>query len=162
MPSVAPRRRVALPLTGGCACGAVRYRLSSAPVLLFACHCSLCQRQSGSAFGLSLRVRRDDLALSGPVARFDRVTERGAPSESLFCPSCGGRILNARPSTEFFHLRGCTLDDTSWLRPAAHIWTEGRQDWVTLDPEALLHPRQPDDLQAMTALWQARMAPDFG
>ncbi len=59
------RPDVSLPLQGGCACGAVRYTLKSAPVALFACHCTLCQRQSGSAFGQSLRVRRADLDIQG-------------------------------------------------------------------------------------------------
>ncbi len=156
------RPSVALPLTGGCGCGAVRYTLSSAPILLFACHCSLCQRQSGSAFGLSLRVHRADLAITGPTATALRKTERAEPSESLFCQACGGRIFNARPGTPFCHLRGGTLDNTGWLRPAAHIWASRRQPWIELGDTALIYDEQPDGLDRIAAHWQAHMAPDFG
>ncbi|WP_068298372.1 GFA family protein [Pararhodobacter sp. CCB-MM2] len=155
------RPTIDLPLEGGCACGALRYRLGSAPILLFACHCHQCQRQSGSAFGQSLRVRRADLTLSGEVQTRMRQTERGTTSETVFCPGCGARIFNARPGTEFCHLRGGTLDDTSWLRPAAHIWTDSAQPWMRFDPEVLISPGQPDDLGAIEQLWQSKMSPRF-
>jgi hypothetical protein len=45
-----------LPQAGGCQCGAVRYEIAAAPLTLYACHCAECQRQSGSAFGLSMPV----------------------------------------------------------------------------------------------------------
>ena len=150
-----------LPLEGGCACAALRYRLGSAPVLLFACHCHQCQRQSGSAFGLSLRVRRADLTLSGPFKTRLRQTERNTASETVFCPACGARIFNARPGTDFCHLRGGTLDETGWLRPAAHIWTDSAQPWMRFDAGTLVYPGQPNDLSAIERLWQDRMAPRF-
>ena len=39
--------------TGGCQCGAVRYEVTGPPIKLYVCHCTECQRQSGSAFGMS-------------------------------------------------------------------------------------------------------------
>ena len=48
---------------GGCQCGAVRYRITGEATALFACHCSHCQRQSGSAFGLSMRLSADQFEL---------------------------------------------------------------------------------------------------
>ena len=48
-------------LEGGCQCGAIRYRVTGAPVTFYACHCTECQKQSASAFGLSLWVGRSDL-----------------------------------------------------------------------------------------------------
>lgn len=164
MPSdlpVSSRSTVSLPLHGGCACGAVRYSLSSAPIALFACHCTLCQRQSGSAFGQSLRVRRADLTWTGETVTRERLTERGTASESLFCPGCGGRIFNARPGTDFCHLRAGTLDDTSWLKPAAHIWTQHAQPWFTPPADTLVEPGQPQDLDPIIRHWQAVMAPVF-
>jgi len=156
-----PRPAIALPLHGGCACGAVRYTVSSAPVLLMACHCSACQRQSGSAFGLSLRVLRADVSITGATETRIRETERGTLSETRFCPACGTRILNARPGTPHAHLRGGTLDDTSWLRPAAHIWLSARQPWFEPEAGTLAFDGQPDSLDAIAAHWQAHMAPQF-
>lgn len=155
------RPTVSLPLEGGCACGSLRYRLTSAPLALFACHCSLCQRQSGSAFGQSLRVNRADLSLTGRSETMVRDTERGTRSESLFCPGCGGRIFNARPGTGICHLRGGTLDDTSWLRPSAHIWTCKAQPWMVFGANTLVYDGQPDDLGPIIAHWQDSKAPRF-
>jgi hypothetical protein len=47
---------MAAPYTGGCVCGATCYRLTAEPLTLYACHCTDCQKRSGSAFGLSMWV----------------------------------------------------------------------------------------------------------
>jgi hypothetical protein len=65
------------PMEGGCQCGAVRYRITGDPISLVACHCKECQRQSGSAFGMSLIVRKTDFALTGDVKVFRRIAESG-------------------------------------------------------------------------------------
>jgi len=46
---------------GGCQCGTIRYRLTAEPLMLYICHCSDCQKQSASAFGMSLRMRPGDI-----------------------------------------------------------------------------------------------------
>ena len=54
---------------GGCSCGAVRYRLASAPLFTHCCHCRNCQRQTGSAFVLNLLIEADRVyaaSSSGP------------------------------------------------------------------------------------------------
>jgi hypothetical protein len=78
---------------GGCQCGAVRYRLVGEPLDLYACHCRECQRQSGSAFGMSLIVPADAFRLlSGELASFTRTCDSGGTLECSFCRSCGTRI----------------------------------------------------------------------
>ena len=52
-------KKVVLPLEGGCQCGAVRYAISAAPLTLYCCHCTECQAQSSSAFGMSMLVDYD-------------------------------------------------------------------------------------------------------
>ncbi len=49
------------PYTGGCQCGSARYVLTAEPIRVAACHCTGCQRQSGSAFGMSMPVTKDSL-----------------------------------------------------------------------------------------------------
>ena len=76
-----------LPLTGGCQCGSVRYQITANPFAVYVCHCTECQRQSGSAFALSLAVAREALVVvEGAPAVWRR--ERG--SESRVAP-----ILNS-------------------------------------------------------------------
>ncbi|MFC7705473.1 GFA family protein [Plastorhodobacter daqingensis] len=152
---------VPLPQPGGCQCGNIRYQLRGIPLAFFICHCRECQKQSGSAFGQSLRVHCHDLQISGRTAEWSRDTASGAVTEARFCPSCGTRILHMRRGATLCHLRAGTLDDTSWLVPAAHIWARARQPWLHPDPGAMVFDEQPDSMDAICALWQARMMPTF-
>jgi hypothetical protein len=152
---------IRLPLAGGCQCGAVRYAVKSAPVAFYWCHCTECQRPSGAAFGEPLRVRRTDVDITGTLHQWSRKTEFGTVSETAFCPVCATRIWHTRPNAEFCHLRAGTLDDTSWLVPAAHIWTRSRQPGVHIDPDALVYPMNPDGLDAIIARFARMMAGRF-
>ena len=61
---------VSLPLVGGCQCGSVRYSVSKAPLVLYACHCTNCQKQTGSAFVLAMAIHEDSLSFTaGEPAR---------------------------------------------------------------------------------------------
>ena len=63
---------------GGCQCGALRYRVNGEPIALAVCHCRECQRQSGSAFGMSLVVPKDSFQLlSGEPKTFTRTADSG-------------------------------------------------------------------------------------
>ena len=65
------------PYTGGCQCGSVRYVLTTEPIRLVACHCKECQRQSGSAFGMSMLVTKDSLTVTGLTKQFTRIADSG-------------------------------------------------------------------------------------
>jgi len=121
------------PYTGGCQCGAVRYTLNAEPERIVACHCTECQRQSGSAFGLSMLIKRADLDVTGPLKTFTRTADSGNPNIGAFCPDCGNRIYNVPGYMEgHVVLKPGTLDDTSWVRPQAFIWMKSAQGWVPL------------------------------
>jgi hypothetical protein len=66
------------PYTGGCQCGRVRYELTAEPIRIVACHCTECQRQSGSAFGMSMLVSADSLTVTGETKRFTRIADSGS------------------------------------------------------------------------------------
>lgn len=122
-----------LPLTGGCQCGKVRYALTEMPVRLVACHCRQCQRQSGSAFGMSMLVNEGSLKLTGETRRFTRTADSGNDNTGVFCPECGVRIYNVARNVEgLMSLKPGTLDDTSWLEPGYFVWMKSAQGWVPL------------------------------
>jgi hypothetical protein len=121
-------------LEGGCACGAVRYRLLSAPMFVHCCHCLDCQRQTGSAFVLNALIETDRVqVLSGEPEPVRLPTDSGRPHDVYRCPQCqialwstyGGRTV-----TRF--VRVGTLDDPSALKPDVHIYTRSKVAWVTL------------------------------
>ncbi|WP_425409602.1 GFA family protein [Hyphococcus sp.] len=138
---------VALPLAGGCQCGALRYELSAPPLMLYACHCTNCQKQTGGAFVLSTGIVENALAFTqGEPARFEWVSDAGNQRYGLFCGACGGRIANGQtPSIGVLSLRAGTFDNTSWVRPAAHIWVKSAQSWVRFQDDDLLYDEQPTD-----------------
>ena len=120
------------PQSGGCQCGAVRYELRAPPFGIWACHCSLCRKQSGSAFGLSMGVALDALVfVQGEPAVWTRETESGHMLDCLFCPTCGSRLVHRRHAHEGRQtLKPGTLDDTSWVVPGRHFFPESALDWV--------------------------------
>ena len=121
-------RRPTLPLTGGCSCGAIRYEVMSFPLLLYTCNCTECQTASGSAFALNMPVLTKDFRIrQGKPREWRRPSPSGADVTSWFCGACGGRIYGERAGRpESVNLRAGTLDDTSWLTPAAHYVHEER------------------------------------
>jgi len=134
-------------LTGGCQCGAVRYAIAADEPLVYACHCRECQKQSASAFGLSLPASWSDLAIEDERATWDRPTDSGSTTICHFCPTCGTRLFHASSGDSGrVTVKAGTLDDTTPLVPLAHIWVERKQPWVVLDPATPTWPRQPDDL----------------
>ena len=88
------------PYTGGCQCGSVRYVLTTEPIRLVACHCKECQRQSGSAFGMSMPVAKDSLTVTGPTKQFTRIADSGNEVAGVFCPECGVRIYHVLKSAQ--------------------------------------------------------------
>ena len=58
------------PYTGGCQCGNIRYTLNDEPLRLYACHCTVCQQRSGSAFGMSMVVDREIVEIKGELKSF--------------------------------------------------------------------------------------------
>ena len=115
---------------GGCQCGAVRYRFDGATLDLAVCHCTDCQRQSGSAFGMSLWIPAEAFhLLSGSLKFFEVVCDSGRIKACAFCPRCGTRIYH-RTDEAGISIKAGTLDDTSSLRPTSHYWTKRKQPWV--------------------------------
>jgi hypothetical protein len=142
-----------LPLTGGCLCGAIRYEVTAAPLGVYACHCTDCQKQSASAFALAVPVLRAAFRVTAgaPVA-WTRKSPGGATVLSWFCGTCACRIYGereGRPSV--LNIRAGSLDDTSWIANVAHLWTRSAQPWMHFGPGALIHETQPEDFRAFVA-----------
>jgi hypothetical protein len=125
---------------GGCLCGAVRYRATGQPVRATVCHCTFCQRVTGSAFGLWVTYRKDDVAITGDCKAYEhRSDESGRWIKMEFCPRCGtcfGATFERSP--ELRAQLGGTFDETGWIGVTRHIWTRSAQPWVPI-PEDLPH-----------------------
>lgn len=123
-------------VTGGCRCGACRYTLD-VPALppVYACHCHICQRWSGSAFSVQALTAEASLEVTGPVVVYEIVTEDRTSVQRL-CGECHSRLYNTntrRPGVAV--LRAGTLDRSEELVCRAHIFTNYKQAWVRLDDD---------------------------
>jgi len=122
---------------GGCNCGAVRFRVKSAPQRTSVCHCKFCQRRTGSAFGVGVYFLKDDFELlQGELLSYQhRSDETGRWLRTEFCPTCGSTVtwtLEANPAWR--GVAGGAFDDTSWLKVERHGWIRSRQHWVVIPP----------------------------
>jgi hypothetical protein len=122
---------------GGCACGAVRYRLTSDPLFVHCCHCLNCQRQTGSAFVINLLIEADRVELiAGEPQRVDVPRDGGKKQKIWRCPTCQIAVFSQYTRANMRFVRGGTLDDPSSVAPDVHIFTRSKLPWVTL-PESV-------------------------
>jgi hypothetical protein len=120
---------------GGCVCGAVRYRIKADPQFGVVCHCTWCQKRSGSAFSFNAYCRDEDVEFNGGAraAYEHRSDETGRWLRTEFCPTCGTPVTHTvemRPGLRA--LAAGTLDDPDSLRIDRHIWTRSARPWVTI------------------------------
>lgn len=124
-------------LAGGCACGAVRYRVTSSPMFVHCCHCTDCQRQAGSGFVINALIEAAHVdVLSGEIAPTAMPTDSGRPHDLHRCTACGTTLWSdyGRRGVLVF-LRATTLDKRAALTPDVHIFTRSKLPWVALPPE---------------------------
>ena len=125
-----------LPLTGGCACGAIRYETTAEPVVMFHCHCRDCQRASGGPFTSFVIVPAEAFRFSqGSVRCHDSPSHRGGKTHRGFCADCGSPILaktDANP--DIVAIRTASLDDASWFNQQMDVWTSDAHPWDQMNP----------------------------
>ena len=147
-----------LPLTGGCHCGAVRYEVRAAPRMVLNCHCTNCQKITGSAFATNAYIDEASFAFTKGEPKIVRWTaDSGTERWGAFCGDCGSRIAHgSTPSKGGLALRGGTLDDVSWLEPVADIWTDSAQPWVEFPESRARFPKQHTDAKPLFAAFEAQ------
>jgi hypothetical protein len=119
---------------GGCACGAVRYRLTSAPMFVNACHCLDCKRQTGGAFAVNALIEADCVQVErGEIAVYSMPTDSGRPHDIHRCAACATALWSDYGRRGWLRfVRVMTLDDPEALKPDAHIFTRTKLPWVSL------------------------------
>ena len=118
---------------GGCACGAVRYRLTSDPLITHCCHCLNCQRQTGSAFVINLLIEADRVELlTGDPQPVEVPRDDGSKQRIYRCPDCQVAVYSDYGRPEVLFVRAGTLDEPSSVAPDVHIFTKSKLGWVTL------------------------------
>ena len=123
--------------TGGCTCGKTRYSIKRKPLIVHCCHCSHCQRQTGSAFVVNVLVEQDQVILTeGEVQDVDFPTPSGAGQTARQCTACNNTLWSTYRMPNVAFVRGGTLDAPNLAPPDVHIYTVSKCDWVTLPDRA--------------------------
>ncbi len=120
-------------LRGGCSCGAVRYQLLTAPIRVHCCHCTDCQRHTGSAFVINAIIETSAIRIIRGELEAVPMRRAYGPHDIYRCPKCKVAVWSdygRRPQIRF--VRVGTLDDPSALRPHIHIYTRSKLPWLKL------------------------------
>src|SRR3954452_20543331 len=121
-------------LEGGCACGAIRYKLTSTPLIVHACHCRDCQRLSGTAFATNIWIE-SKFVEPGPTApaSFRLKAGSGQPHEVFFCGCCGTTLWSCYHVVPWaLFVRAGALEEPDAVKPDVHIYTRSKLPWLEL------------------------------
>ncbi len=133
-------------LTGGCACGAIRYACTAEPLLALNCHCRDCQRASGSAFVAILRMPAGAFTVTKGAPSFYTVAgDSGNKVSRGFCAECGSPLFSRLSASlsDVVGVRVGSLDDPSSYRPAMDIFVTSAQPWDCMNSELPKFPGYP-------------------
>ena len=124
-------------MKGGCTCGAVRYRLTSRPLFVHCCHCTWCQRETGSAFALNAMIESERVVLNKGEPELVNTPSKSDRGQKIWrCAQCRialwSNYAGAGDAVRF--VRVGTLDSPDRLPPDIHIFTSTKQKWVVLPP----------------------------
>ena len=126
------------PLTGGCLCGGVRFEITEPPVSMNYCHCTRCQRRTGTAASPQIRVEPGSVRfLQG-----EELVRGWKPPdgfEKCFCGTCGGALFSKRPDGTISGVRMGTLDVDPGLRPAHRQFVAYAATWESVPDDGIPH-----------------------
>jgi len=133
---------VDFPLTGGCLCGGVRFEVLEPLVSAGYCHCTRCQRRTGTAASISARITPGSLrVLSGEELIRSYVPDQGFAK--VFCSACGSALWSRHPQdSEFISVRLGAFDDDPGIRPEYRQFVAYAAPWEDIPDDGL--PRYPE------------------
>lgn len=143
----------------------MRYVLRQTPVVVYACHCTDCQTESGTAFYLAI------VALAGAVEYVHGEPQPwhvklpdGREKRALHCSVCSVTVGGEPREDGLQSLHAGTLDEASWVRPAGHIWTRSALPWIRFPEEDVVVEEQPKpaDWNEILRVWSARAGSSKG
>jgi len=128
-------------ITGGCACGAIRYEATADPVVMVNCHSRDCQRSAGGGYAAIMVVPQASVKMTGEPRYYKTIGDSGMAVERGFCPNCGSPVtakLERLP--DVLGLTAASLDDPSLYKPSVDIFTSRAQPWVTMHADTQKYP----------------------
>ena len=135
-------------IEGGCLCGGVRYQVSGAIGQVANCHCTMCQKVHGAAFGTYAELRRSDVKWTLGDALVKHYPSSDGV-ERLFCKRCGSTLqflFDLEPEMVYVTLG--TMDGDPGVRPEVHIFAGSRAPWYDITDDLPQFDEWTDDFQS--------------
>ncbi len=133
-------------LTGGCGCGAVRFEVTSPLVSSVYCHCTRCQRRTGTGAAVSARVEPGSFKIVTGEGRMRAWKPEGG-AEKWFCGDCGSALFSRSPDDhQRIGVRLGAFDADPEIRPSAHQFVAYAAVWEAIPDDGL--PRYPESVPA--------------
>lgn len=132
-------------ITGGCACGAVRYECNADPMFTANCYCRDCQRSGGTALASVLFVPKGALKVLKGEVRYHEVTaDSGKKLSRGFCPTCGSPLFSrAEMLPDGVGIKAASLDDPSVFKPGMNLYMSSAPPWAPVAAGIPQFPKMP-------------------
>jgi hypothetical protein len=132
------------PITGGCLCKAVRYRITAMPIVTRLCWCRVCQYIAAGNATVNGCCPSNAITIEGELRDYRSVADSGNVMHRRFCPVCGTHLFSeAESRPHLIFVRVGTLDDVEIAKPAMTIWTSRAPSWACIDTAMPRVPQQP-------------------
>jgi hypothetical protein len=121
-------------VTGGCLCGAVRYRITAAPIVTRVCWCRVCQYLAAGSGTVNTCFPSSAITIEGQMRDYPLIADSGSVMHRRFCPMCGTQMFSeAESRPHLIFVRSGTLDDREIAKPSATIWVSSAPTWACID-----------------------------
>jgi hypothetical protein len=122
-------------ITGGCRCGAVRYRIEGERLMARHCWCRDCQYIGAGSGTVNVFFPSETVKVEGALADYTNRAESGNLMHRQFCPTCGTPVFTqSEARLHMIGVRAGTLDDPEIGKPQVTIWTSSAPSWAVFDP----------------------------
>ena len=125
---------MAATMTGGCACGAIRYECSGDPAMALNCYCRDCQRSGGAAMASVMVMPKDNVKiLKGEASFHEVVADSGKKVSRGFCANCGSPLFTKLESfPTVLGIKAGSLDDPNQFKPGMNVYTSSAPTWAPI------------------------------
>jgi len=130
--------------TGGCACGAIRFKISAPLVGVGVCHCTSCQKASGGGPNyVALAPNTAFEVTKGEARVYLSKGDSGEDAGRAFCPNCGTPLWSLSAKAPFATVKLGALDHNADLTPALHLYTASAAPWHLMHEGVPTFPKMP-------------------
>jgi len=119
--------------TATCACGQLSVVCEGEPVKVSLCHCTACQKRTGSTYGVAAFFRREDVQPIGAVKTFTRPSDSGHDVAFHFCPQCGSTVFwEPHRKPDMIAVGVGAFADPAFPAPSQAVYDESRHPWAVI------------------------------